>query len=74
MLWHRPLERSAPPVWHLDCDRSDPETASSSVRSEGPEEAPVTSTGAGTSMRKGGGEENSRLGGGIRAPMSFLKD
>lgn len=45
-IGHR--KRSAPlPEWHLDCDRSDPETVSSPVRSEGPEEAPVTSTSTG---------------------------
>ncbi len=36
-IGHR--KRSAPPEWHLDCDRSDPETVSSPVPSEGPEEA-----------------------------------
>lgn len=32
-----PPEKVSPPEWHLDCDRSDPETVSSPVLSKGPE-------------------------------------
>lgn len=50
-IGHR--ERSAPPEWHLDCDRSDPETVSSPVLSEGFRGGPVTSTGTGTGQAWG---------------------
>lgn len=61
-IGHR--KRSALPEWHLDCDRSDPETVSSPVLSEGSRGGPVTSTGTGTraSVRRGGlGVRNSRV-------------
>lgn len=35
-----PPEKVSPPEWHLDCDRSDPETVSSPVLSKGPEKGP----------------------------------
>lgn len=35
-----PAEKVSPPEWHLDCDRSDPETVSSPVLSKGSREGP----------------------------------
>lgn len=64
LLLHWPPEKvSTPPKWHLDCDRSDPETVSSPVLSMGSRGGPVTSTGTGTGQHgdgRGGGE-NSRV-------------